>query len=85
MIEHKPLPLKKWGLWLLLILCAAVTVYLAFMGLLSVWIGLSHAKQQGFWLPALVGAVWTAAVAWIFYRLSRFIFSRMKDAETIRL
>ena len=85
MIEHKPLPLKKWGLWLFLILCTLATAYIMFMGILSVWIGLTHIQQHGYWLPALVGALCTAAVAWIFYRLSKFIFSRMKDADAVRL
>jgi len=84
MIEHKPLPLKTWGLWLLLMVCALVTAYVLFMAILSIRIGVTHWGQYGSWLPILVGALCFAAVLWLFLGLSKFIFARMKSTDTVR-
>ncbi len=85
MIEREPFPWKKAGLWLLLISSALVTVYILFIGIVSIWTGLSHLDRDGFWMPFLTGAIAIILVLWFFFRLLRYIMSRMKGRDIAEL
>ena len=85
MIEHKPLPLKTWGLRLFFMACTLGAAYVTFMAVLSIRIGVTHWDQYGSWLPVLVGLICIAVVLWIFLGLSKFIFARMKPSDTVRI
>ena len=85
MISHEPLPLKNLGLWSLLLLCALLAAYLLFAAIVSIWVGLSHWEQDGFWMPVLVGLLSIMLVLWPFLGFSRFILNAMKEKDTINI
>ena len=85
MISHEPLPLKNLGLWSLILLCALLTAYILFAAIVSIWVGLSHVEQDGFWMPILAGFLSMLLVLWPFLRFSRFILNAMKEKDTINI
>ncbi len=85
MISHEPLPLKNLGLWSFFLLCALLTAYILFAAIVSIWVGLRHAAQDGFWMPILAGFLSMILVLWPFLRFSRFILNSMKEKDTINI
>lgn len=73
------------GLWSLFLLSALLTAYIFFAAIVSIWVGLSHVKQDGFWMPILAGFLSMILVLWPFLRISRFIFHSMKEKDTINI
>jgi uncharacterized membrane protein HdeD (DUF308 family) len=85
MISHEPFPLKTLGLWSVLVLCGLFTTYIIVIAIVSIWVGLKHLQQDGFWMPVLAGTLSITVVLWLFLRFSRFILNRMKEKDTINL
>ncbi|MGD9032089.1 MAG: hypothetical protein PVJ69_16555 [Desulfobacteraceae bacterium] len=85
MISHEPLPLKNLGLWSLFLLSALLSAYVVFAAIVSIWIGLSHVQQDGFWMPILAGILAMILVLWPFLRFSRLILNSMKEKDTINI
>ena len=85
MISHEPLPLKNLGLWSLFLLSALLAAYIVFAAIVSIWVGLSHVQQDGFWMPVLAGILAMILVLWPFLRLSRLILNSMKEKDTINI
>lgn len=85
MISHEPLPLKNLGLWSLLLFFALLTAYIIFAAIVSIWVGLSHVQQDGFWMPIVAGILSMILVSWPFLRLSRLILNSMKEKDTINI
>ena len=85
MISREPLPLKNLGLWSLLLLSALLAGYITFASIVSIWVGLSHLHQDGFWMPVLAGILTMILVFWPFRRLSRLILNSMKEKDTINI
>lgn len=85
MISHEPLPLKNLGLWSLFLLSAFLAAYIIFAAIVSIWVGLSHVQQDGFWMPILTGILSMILVLWPFLRLSRLILNAMKEKDTISI
>ncbi|NNG07235.1 MAG: hypothetical protein HKM90_05825 [Desulfobacteraceae bacterium] len=85
MISHEPLPLKNLGLWSLFLLSALLAAYIVFAAIVSIWVGLSHVQQDGFWMPVLVGILAMILVLWPFLRFSRLILNSMKEKDTINI
>lgn len=85
MISHEPLPLKNLGLWSLFLLSAFLVAYIIFAAIVSIWVGLSHVQQDGFWMPILTGILSMILVLWPFLRLSRLILNAMKEKDTISI
>jgi len=85
MISHEPLPLKNLGLWSLFLLFALLTAYIIFAAIVSIWVGLSHVQQNGFWMPIVAGILSMILVLWPFLRLSRLILHSMKEKDTINI
>ena len=83
MIHNEPLPLKNLSLWLLLVFSGLITAYLSFVAAISLWVGLSHSQQDGFWMPILVGTLIIVIGLWLFYRLTKIILYRTKDMDII--
>lgn len=80
-----PLPLKNIGLYILLIFGGLLSAYISFVGLISIWVGLRHSQQDGFWMPILVGALFIIIIALFFARLTKFIRSQMKEKDIIEV
>jgi hypothetical protein len=85
MISREPLPLKNMGLWSMLLLSALLVAYIIFASIVSIWVGLSHLHQDGFWMPILAGILTMILVLWPFRRLSRLILNSMKEKDTINI
>lgn len=85
MISNEPLPLKNLGLWSLFFLSAFFSAYITFAAIVSIWVGLSHVQQDGFWMPILTGILVMIVVLWPFVRLSRLILNAMKEKDTISI
>jgi len=64
MISNEPLPLKNLGLWSLFFLAAFLAAYIIFAAMVSVWVGLTHVQQEGFWMPLLTGILVMIVVLW---------------------
>lgn len=84
MIYHQPFPLKNLALGSVLAICALLSVYIIAVAIVSIWVGLKHLPQDGFWVPILVGAVSLWLVLRLFLRVSRSILNRMKEKDTIK-
>jgi len=85
MISNEPLPLKNLGLWSLFFLAAFLAAYIIFAAMVSVWVGLTHVQQDGFWMPILTGILVMIVVLWPFVRLSRLILNAMKEKDAISI
>jgi hypothetical protein len=83
MIDHKPFPMKNTARWFVISCCGIVTACVFFIGIISVWVGLTHLDQDGFWIPILGGAILMFLLLWFFFRLTRYIFNKMKEKKTI--
>lgn len=85
MISREPLPLKNLGLWSMFLLSALLVAYIIFASIVSIWVGLSHLHQDGFWMPILAGILTMILVLWPFRRLSRLILNSMKEKDRINI
>ncbi len=83
MIDHEPFPLKTLSLWFLLICCGLITAYIIFMGATSVWVGLNHLEEDGFWMPILIGIIFPMAILWLFLSFTKFVLNRLKEKDII--
>lgn len=73
------------GLWSMLLLSALLVAYIIFASIVSIWVGLSHLHQDGFWMPILAGILTMILVLWPFRGLSRLILNSMKEKDTINI
>jgi riboflavin transporter FmnP len=85
MIRREPISYKRIWLWSLLVACGLLTAYIFFISVVSVWVGLDHMHQSGFWVPILVGLLVLASATAIFLRIARGIRRLMRDQDLIRL
>jgi hypothetical protein len=85
MISRLPLPLKNFGLWSLFLLSALLASCLIFAAIVSIWVGLSHLQEDGFWMPILAGILTMIMLFPPFLRFSRLILHSMKEKDTINL
>jgi uncharacterized membrane protein HdeD (DUF308 family) len=85
MITQRSFPLKNLSLWCLLISFGLIAAYVIFVALVSVWFGLRHVNQDGFWVPVLAGAVSIIVVAWVSMSILRYLLGRLREKERIRL
>jgi uncharacterized membrane protein HdeD (DUF308 family) len=85
MIDSDPFPLKKVSLWFLFICFCVLSAFFVFIALVSVWVGLTHTDRDGFWVPILAGVFVVAFISWLFFRLTKFIYGRIKDRDLINV
>jgi hypothetical protein len=43
-----------------------MTVYIIFIALISIKVGINHLHQDGFWMPILAGSIAIIAFLWLF-------------------
>lgn len=79
MIPDDPLPLKNIGLRVLLFCGGLISVYLTFIGIVSLWVGLHHLEQDGCWMPILTGTLIIAIVLSLFIRLLLFVLNQTRE------
>ena len=79
MITQKSVFTNKLWRWCLTIACGLMAVYLSFVCLLSIFVGLTHKQQPAFWLPILAGVMSLIAILWGFLKITRKIFSQKRE------
>jgi hypothetical protein len=77
--------LKKGAACRLLLISAVVTAYAAFIGLVSIWVGVSHKHQPGFCVPIVAGAVLFVSVVYACLRLFRHVLTHLKPEDIVKL
>lgn len=77
--------MKHLGYGLLLVLCGVVAACALFLGTLSIWVGIHHQARAGAGVPILAGAFAIALVLFLFFRLFRILYGRMKSPDSIDL
>jgi hypothetical protein len=75
--------LKDIVLWCLIIACGMITAYLCFISLVSIWIGIAHSHQSGWWIPVLTGTSVLIAVFLAFLRTAVYLSSHIKKKGMI--
>jgi hypothetical protein len=85
MISGEPLSFKKIWLWSLIIALGLIAAYIGFLSLVSIWIGLDHAHQAGFWVPVLVGTSFLMTIFYFFLRITRNILRHMKEEDVVNI
>jgi hypothetical protein len=84
MMAREPLPIKN-TLSNLLIFCATVLLFYGlFLGATSVWVGLSHRHQEGFWAPVLAGIFLIALIVWLFARLVLGLTRALRRSDILK-
>lgn len=85
MIQKEPLPLKSIICKILLFCCGLIAAYVFFISIVSVWVGLNHPQQDGFWIPVAAGAFFMIATLCLFLRFLKFVLNHMKEKEYMEL
>lgn len=85
MIRRKSFPFRQLTIWLGLVASGLTTIYVLFVGILSIWVGLNHLERNGSWVPILAGTLGIALILWLFACLSRILYARMKQTDTLAL
>jgi len=85
MIYNKPLQLKKITIRFLIIILCIISAYIIFIGIISIWVGLNHLHQDGFWMPLFVGAISIIVILWLFLRFLKFILNILKEKDLINV
>ena len=85
MIHQKSFPFRQLALWLGLVSSGLATAYALFVGILSIWVGLNHLETAGSWVPILAGTFSSALILWLFVHVSRLLYGRMKQTDTLGL
>ena len=85
MISREPLPLKNISLWFVLICGGLIAAYIVFVAIISIYVGVNHMQQDGFWMPILAGMISIIVILWIFLGFSKSIINRMKEEDIINI
>ncbi|MBW1798346.1 MAG: hypothetical protein JRJ21_08090 [Deltaproteobacteria bacterium] len=85
MISGEPVSFKKIWLWSLILALGLISAYIGFLSLVSIWIGLDHAHQAGFWVPVLVGTSFLMTIFYFFLRITRHILKHMKEEDVVNI
>ena len=83
MIQEDRLQFKTVFAWGFVILSGLIAAYIAFLSLISVWVGFTHLYRTGSWVPILAGMVLLTLVSWLYFRLARTILSHRKEEGII--
>ena len=78
-------PLHTGLLWLAVALCVLLSIFVTFVGILSIRTGLLHFTTQGFWVPILAGTALLTGVIILFFPLIKTLAGRTKQRDVIRV
>jgi hypothetical protein len=83
MIPRQPFSIRN-ALFKLLILCASLLLFYGlFLGATSLWVGLSHRQQEGFWAPTLAGGLLIVLIVWLYVRLVLALTRAMRRSDIL--
>lgn len=77
------LPLKKFIFGLLIFCGGLITAYVVFIAAVSIYIGLNHLHQDGFWTPILFGLTVMVLILWLFVYSIGYMRHQMKEKDII--
>ncbi|MBW1703644.1 MAG: hypothetical protein JRJ86_00575 [Deltaproteobacteria bacterium] len=85
MIAREPVSFKKTWVWCIIIALGLISAYIGFVSLVSIWIGLDHTHQAGFWIPVLVGTSFLMTIFYIFLRITRRLLRYMAAEDIVNI
>lgn len=85
MIPTQFILLRKIWLWGLIIACGLVAACIAFVSIVSIWVGIEHPHQPGFWVPILAGTLSFTITAWIFLAVTKSILRQIEEDDLVNL
>lgn len=65
--------------------CLSVALYLGFVSVLSVWMGLHHMDRAGFWVPVLAGVSMLLVSLWLGLSLAWRLVRKEKEHGCVRI
>ena len=66
-------------LWCLIFGCGIIVSYLCLISIISIWIGIAHVYQSGWWVPVVAGSLFLTGVLVGFVRASKKILRNIKQ------
>lgn len=85
MIRQDQFPLKDLSLWSILSVFGLILVYLIFIALISINVGLNNLHQDGFWMPITAGIIVILGCISTFLVSLRLILNRLGEKESLRI
>lgn len=85
MIKPKPVSLKKTIYWFLLCSVGITCVYVIFVSIVSIWVGLTHMEQEGWWVPTSAGLLVVACMLLLFRHISHMVREYLREKDTLNL
>lgn len=85
MTTEDSIVLKKICLWSLNIACGLVTACIGFISVISVWVGVSHGHEPGFWVPVFAGTLLFFLGIWVFLRITKRVQRAMKEEDVVKI
>ena len=73
--------MKTFTFCLMILLSGSLVLYIGFIALVSVWVGLGHIHHQGSWVPILAGTLSLCIVSVLFRRMLKGLQKLMKMRE----
>lgn len=77
------LPIKKIVSALLVFCGSLITIFVLFIAVVSIYVGLHQVDRHGFWTPILFGLTVMILILWLFIYVISFIRHQMKDKDII--
>ena len=77
--------MKRYTFYFLILFGALISGAVLFLGILSVWIGISHQDMDGFLTPVLAGSFGSILVLYLFFRFSRYLCRQMNRTDSLDL
>ena len=78
-------PLKSMAIWWAITAGGVITAYIAFISVISIWVGITRIHQTGSWVPILVGTFILGVALWVYVRAAAAIHSHLKTRELFDL
>jgi len=77
------LPIKKIVSGLLIFCGSLITVFVLFIAVVSIYVGLHNTDRHGFWTPILFGLTVMILMLWLFIYGISYIRQQMKERDII--
>jgi uncharacterized membrane protein HdeD (DUF308 family) len=77
--------MKRFSCYFLIFTGALVAGAVLFLGILSIWTGISHQEREGFWTPVITGSVGSALILYLFFLFARRLFRQVRRTDALDL
>ena len=68
-------------LWVMIIIGGLIAIYVSFIALVSIRIGMGNLQQDGSWVPVGAGILSFLFAFYVFFRVARTLFGLMKRPD----